>query len=178
MATRANTARKENPRRSRTTSTQSKTAIKPTKTKSRTKSTKKKAKTTELVILMSIHWHILYDRIRKLITTHKINVISATDQYKSQKTSAFMNILRNKYSINKVISIGDSLQEYNDIETVCNVLRLRRRRIGANIINYYRYKLVDNPSLNTMIKQLNNIKQLNYFNIAKQRYDQSEQYKI
>ena len=111
----------------------------------------------------------IYQKIRCLL--RNISVISAFDLYHSQKHCAFMDLLRNKYGINRVICIGDSEDEYTAIDSVCDCLRT-----SANIkrsINYFRFKLLESPSLNAMIKQLTKIERLDYSLIATQSYDQS-----
>jgi len=116
----------------------------------------------------------LYAEIRNIIVnTYQIRVISAFDSYQRQKSSAFMDVLKDKYNINQVISIGDSKDEYNAIHSVCSVLRVTAKRS----INYYRFKLIDAPSLNAMIKQLHSIKKLDYHSISKQNIDRSYTFK-
>eukprot|EP01084_Bolivina_argentea_P064888 118287_1 len=116
----------------------------------------------------------LFSNIRKLVVnTYNIKVISAYDLYKRKKTSAFMDVLSNKHNISQVICIGDSNDEYEAIDSVCSVLRIA----GKKSINYYRFKLLEMPSLDAMIRQLESIKKLDYYAISKQRHDQSYTFK-
>eukprot|EP01083_Nonionella_stella_P015374 43012_1 len=115
----------------------------------------------------------LYENIRNLLLVNRIGVISATDSYRSTKSQAFMSVLRRKEHINKVISIGDSVQEYDDIDTVVSVLKGRRRRGRNGSMNYCRFKLEEKPSLNRMIEQLESIRQIDYAVISQHQFDES-----
>ena len=115
----------------------------------------------------------LYKEVRNiLVNKYKIKIISAHDSYKRQKTSAFMHLLQTKYNINQVICIGDSMEEYDAIHNVCNTLRFKTKRQ----IYYYRFKLLQSPSLNAMIRQLESIKNLDFNLISKQKFDSSYQF--
>eukprot|EP01083_Nonionella_stella_P103985 297544_1 len=85
----------------------------------------------------------LYQNIRNFVIQHQIQVISATDSYQSQKSAAFTAMLGQKADINKVICIGDSEQEYIDIDIACSAIQAQTRRS----LHYCRLKLEDKPSL-------------------------------
>ena len=84
-----------------------------------------------------------------------------------------MDILGHKAQINRVVSIGDSTDEYDAVHSVCSVLRVTAKRS----MSYYRFKLLENPSLNAMTKQLNAIKALDFNQIASSGCDESYQFK-
>eukprot|EP01083_Nonionella_stella_P298866 1014308_1 len=117
----------------------------------------------------------LYQNIRNLVIQHQIQVISATDSYQSQKSAAFTAMLRKKPCIDKVICIGDSEQEFTDIDIACSVLRAKRRRsaLRNGSIHYCRLKLEEKPSLSTMIQQLHKIQHLDYARISQTHCNES-----
>eukprot|EP01083_Nonionella_stella_P314461 1132908_1 len=117
----------------------------------------------------------LYQNIRNLVIQHQIQVISATDSHQSQKSAAFTAMLRQKPGINKVICIGDSEQEFTDIDIACSVLRAKRRRSGIrNVsIHYCRLKLEEKPSLSTMIQQLHKIRHVDYARVSQTHCNES-----
>jgi len=124
----------------------------------------------------------LYGEIKNLLVNkYKIPIISAHDTYSRQKSSAFMNVLQHKHNINKVLCFGDSSEEYDACHHVCSALNIRERSSitpqRGQDINYYRFKLIESPSVNAMIKQLQFIKTLDYYTISKQSFDSSYHFK-
>ena len=116
----------------------------------------------------------LYGEIKNiLLNKYAIPIISAHDSYSRQKSAAFMDILQHKYHINKVLCFGDSNEEYDAIHNVCNALNMRERQQ----INYYRFKFIQSPSVDAMIKQLQVIKNLDFETISKQRFNSSYHFK-
>jgi len=123
-------------------------------------------------------YHSLYAEVLDvLVRAYRIQVISAHDRYASKKAHAFMDVLRDKVihgGVDQVICIGDSREEYDAIHSVCSVFRSgpagspRRRNI-----HYYRLKLLEQPSLGAMIKQLDAIQRLDFRAVASQHFDRS-----
>lgn len=109
-----------------------------------------------------------------LVRLYRIEVISAHDRYGCKKAMAFMDVLRQKRAIDQVICIGDSREEYEAIHSVCSVFRSasagspRKRNI-----HYYRLKLLESPSLEAMIGQLDAIQKLDFHAVTNQHYDRS-----
>jgi len=109
-----------------------------------------------------------------LVRLYRIEVISAHDRYGCKKAMAFMDVLRAKRQISQVICIGDSFEEYEAIHSVCSVFRSasagspRKRNI-----HYYRLKLLESPSLDAMIRQLDAIQQLDFAVVTSQHFDRS-----
>eukprot|EP00484_Ammonia_sp_Unknown_P014801 CAMPEP_0197072886 /NCGR_PEP_ID=MMETSP1384-20130603/210322_1 /TAXON_ID=29189 /ORGANISM="Ammonia sp." /LENGTH=523 /DNA_ID=CAMNT_0042511707 /DNA_START=85 /DNA_END=1656 /DNA_ORIENTATION=- len=135
-----------------------------------------------IVTNAKLHWFFescqiyksLYAPIKYLLVDlYQIRVISAHDSYSRQKSSAFRDVLSDKKNIHRVICIGDSNEEYDAIENVCQVLRITAKRS----ISYYRFKLLESPSLNAMIKQLRCIKKFDFFAISRDTHDQSYHFK-
>ena len=114
----------------------------------------------------------LYAQVHKFCTT-RITVISAHDDYNHKKSCAMMDVMNRKPEIQKVVCIGDSIEEYDAIHSVCEVLKITRRRT----LNYYRFKLLETPSLNAMITQWTAIKALDYYSISKEKQNRSHQFK-
>merc|ERR1711971_281485 len=108
-----------------------------------------------------------------IVNAYNIQVISAMDSHARQKASAFMDVLGCKPHINRVVSIGDSSDEYEAVHSVCSVLNVTAKRS----MSYYRFKLLQNPSLCAMTKQLNAIKAMDFAMIASKQYDDSYHFK-
>jgi len=118
-------------------------------------------------------YKFLYLPVQCLVDTYQIRVVSAHDTCSRQKSIAFRAILSEKTHIRRVICIGDSNEEYDAVDTVCQVLRILSRRS----ISYYRFKLVQHPSVTAMGKQLKYIQKRDLADIAKRRADESFHFK-
>ena len=82
----------------------------------------------------------LYQNISTLIKEYSINIISARDKYKSNKGLAFYNILiKNALlypHLNKIIVIGDSMEEYNGIQN-CKQFMITLNNLINHILSLF-----------------------------------------
>jgi len=122
----------------------------------------------------SLYQSLYGEVLSVLVRQYRIEVISAHDRYDSKKAVAFMDLLREKRGVDQVICIGDSREEYEAIHSVCSVFRSgatgspRKRHI-----HYYRLKMLESPSLDAMIRQLDAIQKLDYQSVTNQHFDRS-----